>query len=48
MPASLTADPAPTLTIDDLCFLGVGSSDQGDLSLVSERHDEALEQSLGH
>ena len=44
----LTADPAPTLTIDDLGFVGVGSSDQGDLSLVSERHDEALEQALGH
>ena len=44
----LTTDRPPALTIEDLGFVGVGSSDQGDLSPVSERHDEALEEALGH
>ena len=44
----LTTDRTPALTIEDLGFVGVGSSDQGDLSPVSERHDEALEEALGH
>ena len=44
----LTTDRAPALTIEDLGFVGVGSSNQADLSPVSERHDEALEQALGH
>ena len=44
----LTTDRAPALTIEDLGFVGVGNSDQGDLSPVSERHDEALEEALGH
>ena len=43
----LTADSTPDLTIDDLGFVGVGRSDQRDLSPVSERHDEALGQALG-
>ena len=30
------------LTIEDLGFAGIGSSQQGDSSPVSERHDEAL------
>ena len=33
---------AHTPTIEDVGFSGVGSSEQGDLSPVSERHDEAL------
>ena len=44
----LTTDRTPALIMDDLGFVGVGSSDQGDLSPVSERHDEALEEALGH
>ena len=30
------------LTIEDLGFSGIGSSQQGDSNPVSERHDEAL------
>ena len=44
----LTTDSTRALTVDDLGFVGVGKSHQGDLSPVSERHDEALEQALGH
>ena len=31
-----------SLTIEDLGFAGIGSSQQGDANPVSERHDEAL------
>ena len=33
-------------TIEDLGFVGVGCSEQGGLSPVSERHDEALGKAL--
>ena len=39
---------AQAQTIEDLGFVGIGSSDQGDLSPVSERHDEALGEALAH
>ena len=32
--------------VEDLTFIGMGRSDQGDLSPVSERHDEALEEAF--
>ena len=33
-------------TMEDVGFSGVGRSEQGDLSPVSERHDEALGEAL--
>ena len=38
----LAREDGKPLTIEDLGFVGIGSSDQGNLSPVSERHDEAL------
>ena len=38
----LARDEGKLLTIEDLGFVGIGSSDQGNLSPVSERRDEAL------
>lgn len=35
-----------TLAIEDLGFIGIGSSEHGALSPVSERHDEALTQAF--
>ena len=32
--------------IKEFSFIGMGRSDQGDLSPVSERHDEALEEAF--
>lgn len=40
-----TSMPAPT---EEFSFIGIGRSDQGDLSPVSERHDEALEEAFSH
>ena len=34
------------LTLEDLGFVGIGSSDDDDLSPVSENHDEALARAL--
>ena len=34
------------LTLDDLGFVGIGSSNQGDLRPVSENHDEALARAI--
>ena len=34
------------LTVEELGFVGVGRSELGDLSPVSERHDEALGEAL--
>ena len=34
------------LTVEELGFVGIGRSEQGDLSPVSERHDEALGKAL--
>ena len=35
------------VTTESFSFIGMGSSDQGALSPVSERHDEALEEAFG-
>lgn len=37
-----TQKPRKHLTIKDFPWIGAGRSDQGDLSPVSEHHDEAL------
>lgn len=42
----LARESGNPLTIEDLGFVGIGSSDQGNLSPVSERHDEALAEAL--
>ena len=42
----LARESGNRLTIEDLGFVGIGSSDQGNLSPVSERHDEALAEAL--
>lgn len=34
------------VTTEGFSFIGMGRSDQGDLSPVSERHDEALEEAF--
>ncbi|MBI4312781.1 MAG: CopG family transcriptional regulator [Chloroflexi bacterium] len=39
----LAASQAP-LRLEDFTFIGSGESQQGDLSPVSERHDEALDE----
>ena len=39
------SNPAP---IEEFSFIGLGRSDQGNLSPVSERHDEALEEAFSH
>ena len=38
----LAREDGKLLTIEDPGFVGIGSSDQGNASPVSERHDEAL------
>lgn len=38
--------PQKRLTLKDFPFIGAGRSDQGKLSPVSERHDEALAEAL--
>ena len=43
----LVPEGSQTPTLENLGFVGVGSSDQGHLSPVSERHDEALGEMLG-
>ena len=42
----LTSDQPYTPTIEDLGFVGIGRSEQGDLMPVSERHDEALAEAI--
>ncbi len=37
---------AKPVSIEDLTFIGMGRSEQGELSPVSERHDEALEEAF--
>ena len=37
---------AKPVTIEDLTFIGMGRSEQGELSPVSERHDEVLEEAF--
>ena len=39
---SVRPDNPKDAPIEEFSFIGVGRSDQGDLSPVSERHDEAL------
>lgn len=42
-----TASPKKNLPrVEGFTFIGMGRSDQGDLSPVSERHDEALEEAF--
>ena len=36
------------VTTEGFSFIGMGRSDQGNLSPVSERHDEALEEAFSH
>ena len=43
---NVTSPQRRPLTIEDFGFVGIGSSDQGDLSPVSENHDEALARAL--
>ena len=40
-------DNSKPVTTEGFSFIGMGRSDQGDLSPVSERHDEALEEAFG-
>ena len=42
----LDVPSARPLTLEDFGFVGIGRSDQGDLSPVSENHDEALARAL--
>ena len=41
-------DNSKPATTEGFSFIGMGRSDQGDLSPVSERHDEALEEAFSH
>ena len=40
-------DNSTPVTTEGFSFIGMGRSDQGDLSPVSERHDEVLEEAFG-
>ena len=42
----VTSPPRRPLTIEDFEFVGIGSSEDDDLSPVSENHDEALARAL--
>ena len=42
----LARESGNPLTIEDPGFIGIGSSDQGNPSPLSERHDEALAEAL--
>ena len=45
---SIRPDNSKPAPIEKFSFIGIGRSDQGDLSPVSERHDEALEEAFSH